>query len=184
VVGPEDCFSAVGALCEAKLLTGTDAPRFLPDQLVSRAQALVWIVDALGYKLSRDADSKCPSASRTSIRPRNGWGFQRPGLGGATCCPGVANAYRLGIVDLRPTATCIQPFHSARETWRPMLDRAFTKTINARTGPPKSVPAKAGYPSLELKSEDLLSGTSSTSCGAQVSTGTVDGISTSVPETL
>jgi N-acetylmuramoyl-L-alanine amidase len=157
VVGQEECFSAVGALYEAKLLTGATSSRFLPDQLVSRAQALVWITDSLGYKLSRDAASKVPFRF-SYFDSAEQWlgGFRDRSMVADTLARGVANAYRLGIVDV-PSDGCLYPALPLSETdMTTMLDRAFTRAITARTTAPEAVPVKGSYGSLELKSTGPL----------------------------
>jgi hypothetical protein len=157
VVGQEDCFGAVGALYEAKLLTGASSSKFMPDQLVSRAQALVWITDALGYKLSLDSSSKVPFRF-SYFDSAAEWlgGFKDRGMVVDALARGVANAYRLGIVDVAGDG-CLYPALPLSESdMSTMLDRAFTRTVTARTTPPKAVAAKGSYPSLKLKAKGPL----------------------------
>ena len=157
VVGPEDCFGAVGALYGEQLLAGVGAPEFLPDRLVSRAQALVWITDALGYKLSLEADSKVPFRFSffDSVELWLG-GFKDRGLVDAVLERGTANAYRLGIVDVPSDGYLYPSLPLTQNDMSAMLSRAFSKPITVRTSVPEPVPAKASYPSLKFKSEGPL----------------------------
>jgi N-acetylmuramoyl-L-alanine amidase len=149
----EQCFGAVGALQQAKLLTGVPTSQFLPDQLVSRDQALAWIADAVCYKLGRDENLGVPFRLPSSGSPEE-WlgGFRDRGLIAKELLPGVANAYRLGLIDV-PSDGCLYPALSLQQAdMTAMLARASSATIDVRTSPPQSVPAEADYPSLEVGS--------------------------------
>jgi hypothetical protein len=152
-----ECFGAVGALQEARLLTGVIGSKFLPDQLVSRAQALVWITDALGYKLDRDSDSTVPFRF-SYFDSAEEWlgGFKDRDMVAHVLARGVANAYRLGLVDI-PSDGCLYPGLPPSEAeMTAMLDQAFNKTITVRTAPPGAVAVTGAYPPLKLKSEGPL----------------------------
>jgi N-acetylmuramoyl-L-alanine amidase len=157
VTGHEECFGAVGALWENQLLTGASTLGFLPDQLVSRAQALVWVTDALGYKLTQQDGSKVPFRF-SFFDSAEMWlgGFRDRGMVSAVLARGVANAYRLGIVDVPPDA-CLYPALPLTQTdMSVILGRAFSTPITVRNAPPAAVTAKANYPSLKIKSEGPL----------------------------
>jgi hypothetical protein len=157
VTEEQDCFDAVGALYEASLLTGVVTPNFAPDQLISRAEALVWITDALGYKLSRDGNSTVPYRF-SYFDSAEQWlgGFKDRGMVAALLARGVANAYRLGLVDL-PADGCLYPALPLIEAdMTATIARAFNRTITARTTAPEAVPSKGAYPALKLKSTGPL----------------------------
>jgi hypothetical protein len=48
-----DCYGAVGALHEAALLRGESETTFVPDGVISRQRAALWITDGLAYKVPR-----------------------------------------------------------------------------------------------------------------------------------
>jgi lipoprotein-anchoring transpeptidase ErfK/SrfK len=157
VTGDAECFGAVGALYEAKLLTGVAGTQFLPDQLVGRAQALVWITDALTYKSGRDSTSTVPFRF-SFFDSADEWlrAFKDRDMVADVLKRGVANAYRLGLVDV-PSDGCLYPGLPLNDNeMTAMLDRAFSKTITARTTPPEAVKATSSYPNLKLKSEGPL----------------------------
>ncbi len=158
VIGQEDCFGAVGALYEARLLTGaTSSPQFYPDGVVSRQQALVWIVDALGYKVSQDEGSKVPIrlSFYDSADPWLG-AFHDRGLVSAPLRRGVANAYRLGLVEPSEDGYLYPAFPLSDADLQKMLQKASAGAVSARNAPPEQVEAKSDYPTLELKSEGAL----------------------------
>ena len=158
VRGQEDCFGAVGALYEAKLLTGAaGSSEFRPDVPVSRQQAFVWTVDALGYKLSRDMGSTVPFRfsyyDSTSI-----WlgGFEDRGMVKDELARGVANAYRLGIVGDSSDDNLYPGFPMKEDDVEDLLDKAFSQSIQVKADPPERVPAKVAYATQKLKSQGPL----------------------------
>jgi hypothetical protein len=157
VTEEQACFGAVGALYEAKLLTGAAKPSLSPDQLISRAEALVWITDALGYKLSRDGNSTVPYRF-SYFDSAEQWlgGLRDREMVADVLARGVANAYRLGLVDV-PSDGCLYPALPLSETdMATMLGRAFNRSIVAKTTAPKAVASEGAYPTLKLKSEGPL----------------------------
>ncbi len=157
VADSEACFGAVGALYEAGLITGTASATFSPDELVSRQQAAVWIVEALGYKLSHASESTVPFRL-SYFESADAWlaGFRDRSLIDATFARGVANGYRLGIVDATADGWLCPTLPLSRGDMVIMLDRAFVETISGRDAYPPAVSSQAGYPSQEPKSEGPL----------------------------
>ncbi len=157
VVGQEECFGAVGALHEAKLLTGVNASGFSPDELVSRAQALVWITDALAYRLSRDDTSQVPFRF-SYFDSAEEWlgGFKDRALVADALARGVANAYRLGVVDVPADGYLYPALPLSQTDMTSLLDGAFAGALTVRTEAPKAVPARASYEALKVKSTGPL----------------------------
>jgi hypothetical protein len=100
VVGSDPCFGAVGALYREGVLTGTTTATFSPDLLVTRQDAVAWIMGALSWSTSHASESRVP-VRLSFFEPVGGWlaGFRDRALIGAAHSRAIANAYRLGIVD-------------------------------------------------------------------------------------
>jgi hypothetical protein len=157
VVGPEACFGAVGALYEQGLIGGVTDTAFLPDELVSRQQAVVWIMNALSWSVGRDPESKVPFRL-SFFEAASGWlgGFRDRSMIDSTHARAVANACRLGIVDPRLDGWFYPTLPLSRGDMAIMLARAFVRTISLERRLPTSLPAASGYPELTRKSEGPL----------------------------
>jgi peptidoglycan hydrolase-like protein with peptidoglycan-binding domain len=157
VVGPEPCFGAVAALYEAGLVTGTTSTTFSPDDLVSRQQAVAWIVDSLGYRVAQGSGSTVPFRLSyfESAEPWLG-GFQDRRLIGAAYARAVANGYRLGIVDATSDGWFYPTLPLSRGEMAIMLDRAFVQPIKERGAYPAAVPVQVKYPTQSIKSQGPL----------------------------
>jgi hypothetical protein len=174
VVGPETYFGAVGAMYEAGLVTGTTPTTFSPDELMTREEALVWIVRSLGYGLIREqaltwmVDSlglevdEGPDPTLlfrlSRLESTEAWlgAYQDRALIDPSRAWTVANAYRLGIID--PTLDgCFYP--KLPLSWGDMalmLDRTFVRPLEVRTGYPVAVAAQATYQPQSSGSEGPL----------------------------
>ena len=157
VIGPEDCFGAVGALYESGLLSRETSSAFLPDRLVSREQAAVWIVAALEYKLDQEDDSTVPIRF-SFYEPVDPWlgGLRDREMVSGALTRGVANAYRLGIIEPSDDGYLYPGFAASESDLQEMLDRAFTAGIDAKTAYPAVADANTRYPELEVGSEGPL----------------------------
>ena len=103
---------------------------------------------------SRDATSKVPFRF-SYFDSAEEWlgGFKDRGLVSDVLARGVANAYRLGLVDVPGDGYLYPDLPLSEPTCATMIDRAFTRPVTVRTTAPKAVSAKASYPTLKFKSE-------------------------------
>jgi lipoprotein-anchoring transpeptidase ErfK/SrfK len=157
VTRSQACFGAVGALYEAGLIEESTATVFAPDELVNRRRAVLWIVNALGYKVGAGATDPVPYRL-SFLESADVWlqGFRDRQLIGADCARAVANAYRLGIVDAASDGWFYPTIGLSWGDAVIMLDRAFVEPVAARTSPPEALPAAQSYPLLEPKDEGPL----------------------------
>jgi peptidoglycan hydrolase-like protein with peptidoglycan-binding domain len=157
VYGPEPYFGAVGALYEEGLIAGATATAFLPDELISREQAVGWIVDALGWSIGRDSEAKVPFRL-SFFQPTGGWlgGFRDRSMIGTDHTRAVANACRLGIVDPSSDGWFYPALPLSWGDMAVMLDRAFVRSITIEKRLPAPVPLTGDYPEQAPKSEGPL----------------------------
>jgi N-acetylmuramoyl-L-alanine amidase len=157
VVGPEACFGAVGALYEEGLITGASATAFLPDEFVSREEAVLWTMDAMSWSIARASETRVPFRL-VFFEPTGDWlgGFRDRSLIGAGYARAVANACRLGIIDSRLDGWFYPSLPLSRGDMAIMLARAFVRTISLERRLPAPVPAVAEYPPQTRGSEGPL----------------------------
>jgi lipoprotein-anchoring transpeptidase ErfK/SrfK len=157
VVNSDPCFGAVGALYREGILTGTTVSTFVPDQLVTRQDAVAWIMDALSWSTSQASESNVP-VRLPFFEPVGGWlgGFRDRSLIGAAHTRAVANAYRLGIVDATADGWFYPTLPLSRGDMAIMLSRAFLRSVSAREAYPEALPAERSYPEQKKKSEGPL----------------------------
>jgi hypothetical protein len=157
VVDSKSCFGAVGALYDAGVLAGATSATFSPDELVTREQAAVWIVESLGYKLSHDTEAAIPFRL-SYYESADAWlvGFRDRSLVSDMLMRGVANGYRLGIVEATADGWLLPTLPLSRGDMAMMLARAFIQPISAKDAYPASLPARDGYPQLEPESQGPL----------------------------
>jgi N-acetylmuramoyl-L-alanine amidase len=157
VVGPEACFGAVGALYEEGLIRGASATTFLPDEFVSRQEAVLWTMDALSWSIGRASETRVPFRL-VFFEPTADWlgGFHDRSLIGTDYARAVANACRLGIVDSRLDGWFYPSLPLSRGDMAIMLARAFVRTISLERRLPPSVSAVAEYPPQTRDSEGPL----------------------------
>ncbi len=149
-----ESFGAVGALYEVGLVDGFSASTFAPDELISRQKAVRWIMDALGWKLSREAGNSAPY--RLSYFESTGdWlgGFRDRGMIAPQYVRAVANACRLGLVDGTDDGWL---YPALPLTWGDaniVVYRAFSSAPRVRAGLPERLKAESSYPVLKRDSE-------------------------------
>ena len=167
-------FGAVGALYEAGLVTGTTSTTFSPDELVSRQDAVAWIMDSLVHKVRRqemrarimgllgfavEEDERSAVQFQLSDQESvDGWlgGFRDRALIDPARAQTVASGYRLGIVEGTADGWLLPTLPLSWGDMAVMLERAFVMPISARLGYPAAVLAEGGLPTLVQGSEGPL----------------------------
>lgn len=155
-------------------LAGEAMPYYSEQGLVSREEALSWIVACLDSRIARlqaaasalesigfeaKLDSESLTAMRlSSLRSADEWlgGFQDRLLIDATHTRAVANGYRLKIIDSSSDGWF---YPDVPLTWGDMavtLYRAFIRPPSVRAGLPAELPAQETYPTLTEGSEGPL----------------------------
>ena len=149
---------SVGALQEAGLIPGSTATVFAPDELVSRREAVSWIMSALHYKLAGNAWQPPVSTRLFYFDAADDWlqGFRDRPLIGADYSRALAGAYRMGIVDATTDGWFYPTLALSWGDAAIMLDRAFVHPPSARTAPASALPGELTYPSLKQKSTGPL----------------------------
>jgi N-acetylmuramoyl-L-alanine amidase len=157
VIGPESYFGAVGAMYEAGLITGTSPTTFSPDELVSRQQAAVWVVNSIGFLVSKDEESTVPFRL-SFLESAEAWlgAFQDRLLIDPGNARAVGNAYRLGIVDATADGWFYPKLPLSWGDMAVMLERAFVQPLSVRTAYPAALAAQSSYPILTFDSEGPL----------------------------
>jgi N-acetylmuramoyl-L-alanine amidase len=174
VVGPETYFGAVGAMYEAGLVTGTTPTTFSPDELLSREQAVAWILRSLGFEVSRQQvaiimvrsmglevaqDPDLTLLFRLSyLESTDAWlgGFQDRALIDPGNAWAVANGYRLGIIDPTADGWFYPKLPLSWGDMAVMLNRAFVQPLEIRTAYPAALAAQSVYPPQSSGSEGPL----------------------------
>jgi hypothetical protein len=163
----------IAAVHKAGLADGTISA-FSADELVSREEALSWIVSCLDSRIARaqaaaallesiglapEVDSEYVASLRlSSLRAVEAWlgGFQDRQLIDPAHTRAVAAGYRLGVIDASADG-CFYPKVSL--SWGDMavmLYRAFLKPLGVRAEYPATLPAQESYPTLTEGSEGPL----------------------------
>lgn len=157
VQSAEECFGAVGALHEARLLGHAVSSEFSPENVVDRQQALAWAVNALSYRLSQDARSTVPIRF-SYYESTDLWlgGFRDRDLVSDALKRGVANAYRLGLIDAADDGHLYPTMPLSEEDLDGLLKHAFSSDIIAKATPPETVDVGLDYATVRLESEGCL----------------------------
>lgn len=153
----EECFGAVGALHEARLLNGQVSPEFSPESVISRQQALAWTVDALSYRLSQDPESTVPIRF-SFYESADLWlgEFRDRDLISNVLKRSVANAYRLGLVEASGDGHLYPTMPLSEEDLDGLLRHAFSGDVVAKATPPETVDVGLDYATVRLESEGCL----------------------------
>jgi N-acetylmuramoyl-L-alanine amidase len=157
VTAPQECFGAVGALYEVGLATGATGTTFAPDELISRRQGVLWIMECLGYKVAHETASAVPFRL-SYFEPADVWlgGFRDRPLMGSDCARAVANACRLGIVDASADGWFYPTVPLSWGDAALMLDKAFVRPVAVRAAYPEVLEAKSSYAQQKIKSKGPL----------------------------
>jgi lipoprotein-anchoring transpeptidase ErfK/SrfK len=149
---------SVGELQEAGLIPGSAATVFAPDELISRREAVSWIMSALHYKLAGNRWRPPVSARLSYFDSADTWlqGFRDRPLIGADYSRALAGAYRMGIVDTTADGWFYPTLALSWGDAALMLDRAFVHPPTVRTTPASALPGELTYPSLKQKSTGPL----------------------------
>jgi len=156
-VNERDWFAGgVGALYQKRLIQGTSAIVFSPDQPISRQQAATLVMRCLDFVLESDPG---PTAQyRLAEDQAAVWlvGFRDRLLIGPHHAVSVANLYRLGVIDGPVDGWFFPALNLTRAQMAVMLHRAFLEPIQARNVYPAEVPAVSTYESQAVGSEGSL----------------------------
>jgi hypothetical protein len=147
---------AVEAAYQAGVVSASGTGTFSPDDAVSREDAATWIINALGYRVTKDHDYVIPF--RLAQVEQGAWlaGFADRALIDADNAWGVANAYRLGITEGAVEGWFYPKMPLTRDQAAVMLYRAFVRPLAVRSEYPQQVAAVEGYPSLSSGDEGPL----------------------------
>ncbi len=158
VSSAQPCFGAVGALQEKGLIPGSTAALFAPDELISRREAVSWIMSALHYKLTGNRWRPPVSTRLSYFDTADTWlqGFRDRPLIGVDYSGALAAAYRMGVVDTTADGWFYPTLALSWGDAATMLDRAFVHPPTVRTVPASALPGELTYPSLERKSTGQL----------------------------
>ena len=152
-----DCFGAVGALHEIGLVNGPTSDTFAPEETISRRWAVLWIMEALGHKVSQQA---APTATyrMSYFEPADRWlgGFRDRPMLGVECSRAAANACRLGIIDATSEGWFYPTIPLSWGDAVIMLDRAFVRPPGAREWYPETRTAVQDYPQRMFHSRGPL----------------------------
>jgi len=147
---------AVGALCEAGLVSGTGPDVFSPNLPVSRQQAATLVMRSFAYALKRqpqiETDYAVPSYQVGT------WlaGFRDRNLIAPSHTAFVAGAYRLGVIEGAPDGWFYPSLTLTRAQMAAMLYRAFLQPVDARDVYPAELPAVSTYATQSVGSRGTL----------------------------
>jgi hypothetical protein len=156
-VNKPDWFAgAVGALYQRRLIQGTSAIVFSPNQLINRQQAATLVMRCLKSFLESDPGSAVEY--ELSKDQAAAWlvGFRDRPLIAPAHAVSVANAYRLGVIEGPADGWFLPTLNLTRAQMAVMLYRAFLRPIEARTAYPLEAPAVPTYETQSVGSEGSL----------------------------
>jgi N-acetylmuramoyl-L-alanine amidase len=156
-VGYQDWFSgAVGALCEAGIVSGTDSNTFSPNEAVSRQQAATLVMRSLSYILERRPQMGVGYALADDQAGVWLAGFRDRNLIAPAHSAFVANACRLGVVEGTADGWFYPTLTLSRAQMAVMLYRALLQPVAARNVYPTELPAVSTYARQSVGSEGTL----------------------------
>ncbi len=135
-VNKPDWFAgAVGALYQKRLIQGTSAIVFSPNQLINRQQAATLVMRCLKFFLESNPGSAVEY--ELSKVQAAAWlvGFRDRPLIAPAHAVSVANAYRLGVIEGPAGGWFLPTLNLTRAQMAVMLYRAFLQPIEAKNRP-------------------------------------------------
>jgi len=145
-------FGSVASLYQAGLISGTSSTTFSPNQSIDRQQTCTLLMRALAYRLqSQPQEGIDLGLSSDDI---NLWlgGFKDRWLISDAHRLSVANAFRLAVVSGSGDGWFYPLFSLTRAQAAGMIFSTLYKPLQARSAPPKVVPAVETYPDLSIGS--------------------------------
>ena len=156
-VTEQDRFTgAVGALYQRRLVYGTSAFVFSPNEPVSQQQATTIVMRSLDFVVESGPESAFEydlADDRAAV-----WllGFRDRLLIAPDHALSVANAYRLGVIDSPVDGWFYPELNLTRAQMAVMLYRAFLQPVKARNVYPVELPAVSTYATQSVGSEGTL----------------------------
>jgi cell wall hydrolase len=157
-VNEPDWFAgAVGALYQRRLIQGTSAIVFSPDQPISRQQAATLVMRCLKFFLESNPESVVVEYELAKDRAA-AWlvGFRDRPLIAPAHAVSVANAYRLGVIEGPVDGWFFPALNLTRAQMAVMLYRAFLQPVAARNVYPVELPAVSNYETQSIGSDGSL----------------------------
>jgi peptidoglycan hydrolase-like protein with peptidoglycan-binding domain len=147
---------AVGALYQRRLIYGTSAFVFSPNEPVSRQQAVTMIMRAWDFFAVNDPESAVGRELPGDQAAAWLMGFRDRLMIGPDHAVSVANAYRLGVIDSGVDGWFFPQLNLSRAQMAVMLYRAFLQPVEARNVYPVELPAVSAYAKQSVGSEGSL----------------------------
>ncbi|MFH0916297.1 MAG: S-layer homology domain-containing protein [bacterium] len=156
-VNKPDWFAgAVGILYQKRLIQGTSAIVFSPDEPISRQQAATLVMRSLEFAVEAGLESAVEyelTGDQAAV-----WllGLRDRPLIAPDHAVSVANAYRLGVIESPVDGWFYPELNLTRAQMAVMLYRAFLQPVKARNVYPVELPAVSTYAPLSVGSEGSL----------------------------